>query len=234
MAKSKETGQSEHKCECAPHVHPSQSCDAAHDNSVCLLQLILGERSTELTTVRPAGKTVHSHLISEATVICCSPRSHKDTSRLYKTQLVHLPDAGFMRCILIHSAKPFTWIRLTLVAISVFVSSGWTCSAIFISCQGVGQPHITALSPDSIPADGESIVLDVLGNDFTSQSQIMWNGNALSTTVADSHHLQTAITQQTFESFGGSSGGSVQISVTNGFGGCPIDGNSSVLLLAIR
>lgn len=140
-----------------------------------------------------------------------------------------------MPCIAIHSGKPCILIHLALLALSIIVSSGWTCSAIFISCQGVGQPHITALSPDSVPADAESVLLGVEGNDFTPQSQIRWNGNALATRMVDSHHLQTAITQQTFESFGGSSGGNVQISVSsNGFGGCPIGGNSSVLLLAIR
>ena len=160
---------------------------------------------------------------------------HEYISTLYKAQLVHLPGGGTMPCNAIHSGKPCTWIHLALLALSIIVSSGWTCSAIFISCQGVGQPHITALSPDSVPADAESVLLGVEGNDFTPQSQITWNGNALATRMVDSHHLQTAITQQTFESFGGSSGGNVQISViSNGLGGCPIGANSSIVLLAIR
>ena len=126
---------------------------------------------------------------------------HEYISTLYKAQLVHLPGGGTMPCNAIHSGKPCTWIHLALLALSIIVSSGWTCSAIFISCQGVGQPHITALSPDSVPADAESVPLGVEGNDFTPQSQITWNGNVLATRMVDSHHLQTAITQQTFESF---------------------------------
>jgi hypothetical protein len=45
----------------------------------------------------------------------------------------------------------------------------------------------------------------------------------------DSHHLQTTITQETFESFGG--GTSAQISV--GSPGCPMSGNSAARDLTI-
>ena len=57
------------------------------------------------------------------------------------------------------------------------------------------------------------------------------------TTFMDSSHLQTTITQETFDSFGGVAGSSVQISVrtlgSGGVSGCPIGGNSSTLELAI-
>ncbi len=95
-----------------------------------------------------------------------------------------------------------------------------------------------ALSPDTIRSDAESVLLTVDGSGFTPQSQIMWNGNTLQTTFMDSHHLQTAITRQTFDSLGGSAGSSVQISVrsqgsVDNFG-CPIGGNSAALVLVIN
>lgn len=107
----------------------------------------------------------------------------------------------------------------------------------FVSCQGIAQPQIRSLSPNSIPSDAESVLLTVEGNGFTPQAQILWNGNALPTTVIDSEHLQVTITQQTFESFGGSAGNTVQISARSqgSFAGtgCQIDGTSAVLILSI-
>jgi hypothetical protein len=135
--------------------------------------------------------------------------------------------------------KRFTLIHVALIAALTLLLSGWTCSALFVSCQGVGsQPQIAALSPDTIPSDAESVLLTVDGSGFTPQSQIMWNGNALQTTFMDSHHLRTAITRQTFDSFGGPAGSSVQISVgfqgsADNFG-CPIGGNSAALVLLIN
>ena len=130
-------------------------------------------------------------------------------------------------------------IRLALVGVLTLLSSGWTCGVFFVSCQGVGtQPQINSLSPDTIPNDVETVVLTVEGSGFTPQSQILWNGNALQTTSVDSHHLQTTITEQTFDSFGGSAGSSVQISASSPGSpadtGCPINGNSAALSLAIH
>ena len=128
-------------------------------------------------------------------------------------------------------------IRIALIAVLTLLLSGWTCSALFISCQGVGaQPQINSLSPDNIPNDADSVVLIVLGSGFTPHSQIRWNGNTMQTTFMDSQHLQTTITQQTFESFGGSAG-SVQISVSSqgsaADSGCPVE-NSAALALVIN
>jgi len=135
--------------------------------------------------------------------------------------------------------RPFTLIHVALIAALALLLSGWTCSALFVSCQGVGsQPQIAVLSPDIISSEAESVLLRVDGSGFTTQSQIMWNGNALQTTFTDSHHLQTTVTQQTFGSFGGSVGNDVQISVrsqgsADNFG-CPIGGNSATLVLVIN
>src|SRR5260370_42572842 len=66
----------------------------------------------------------------------------------------------------------------------------------------------------------------------------MWNGNALQTTFTDSRQLQTTITQQTFNSFGGAAGSSVQISVRSlgsvGVLGCPNGGDSATPGLGIN
>jgi hypothetical protein len=144
-----------------------------------------------------------------------------------------------MHSSLAHLRKLFAPIRLALIAALTLLLSGWTCSALFVSCQGVGsQPQIASLSPDTISSDAETVVLAVEGSGFTHQSQILWNGNALPTTVMDSHHLQTTITQQTFDSFNVSAGSSAQISVRSQGSapdtGCPIQGNSAVLVLIIH
>jgi hypothetical protein len=143
-----------------------------------------------------------------------------------------------MRSFLANPCKPFPLIRIALLAALTLLLSGWTCSAMFISCQGVvAQPQINLLSPDTIPGDAQSVLLTVEGSGFTPQSQIMWNGSALQTTFMDAQHVQTTITQQTFDSFGGSAGSSVQISVRSqapGTNGCPIGGNSAALVLVIN
>ena len=133
--------------------------------------------------------------------------------------------------------QPIPWVRIALLVVLTLLVSAWgTCNAMvdFQSCQGIGSvAQVSSLSPEAIPGNSES-VLTVNGSDFTSQSQILWNGNAIPTTFMDPHRLQTTITQQTFVSFGGSAGSSVQISVrTPETGmGCP-GGNSGSLELVI-
>jgi hypothetical protein len=132
------------------------------------------------------------------------------------------------------SGKPLLLIRLTLIATLTLLLSGWTCSVFFASCQGVGsQVQATSLEPKTVPRDTEPILLTVGGDGFDPQSMILWNGNALATTFVDSRHLQAEISQQTFESFGGSSGDNVQISVKSARS---VDhcGNSAFLFLAIN
>jgi hypothetical protein len=146
-----------------------------------------------------------------------------------------------MSACLVYPRKPFLLVRIALVAILTLLLCGWTtCSAIvdFKSCPGsVPQPMITSISPASIPGNVDSILLIVSGSGFSSNSHIMWNGNALQTTFKDSIQLQTTITQQTLISFGGPAGSNVQISVrspqSDRLSGCPNGGDSNTLLLAI-
>ena len=139
---------------------------------------------------------------------------------------------------LAHRYKSFPLIRVGLIAALTLLLSGWTCSALFLSCQGAGQSQVTSLSPGAIPSNAQSVLLTANGSGFTPQSQIMWNGNALQTTFVDSHHVQTTVTQQTFDSFGGSLGNNVQISVRSQASfddlGCPIGRDSATLVLVIN
>ena len=147
-----------------------------------------------------------------------------------------------MRSCLIHPCKPFPMLRIACIASLTLLLCGWsTCTAMvdFNSCQGsMPQPKIASLSPGAVAGDAASALLTVNGSDFVPQSQIMWNGNALQTTFMDSSHLEATITQQTFNSFGGSVGSSVQISVrtlgSGGVSGCPHGGNSATLDLVIN
>jgi len=134
----------------------------------------------------------------------------------------------------------FALVRIAFLASLTLLLSGWTtCNAIvdFNSCQAsLPNPQITSLLPGSIPGDSESVLLIVTGSGFAPQSQILWNGNALTTSFKDSGHLQTTITQQTFASFGGATGGTVQISVRSlgsGGMGCQNNGISATLFLSI-
>lgn len=129
---------------------------------------------------------------------------------------------------------PSPWIRVALIAVLTILLSSWTCRFEFESCEGIPpQAQITSLSPTRVPGDANSVPLTVEGSGFTAQSQILWNGSTLDTTFLDSHHLQATITQETFESFGGSAGNSVQISVTSHRSGCAISGDSARLELRI-
>ena len=67
--------------------------------------------------------------------------------------------------------KPFSLIAL--IAVLTLLFSGWTCSGMFVSCQGVSQAQITSISPGHIPSDTNSVPLTVAGSGFTPQSQIM-------------------------------------------------------------
>lgn len=144
-----------------------------------------------------------------------------------------------MPSFLANPRKPFPLIHIALIVALTLLLSGWACNGMFISCQGVGeQPQITSLSPDTIPSDANSVLLTVEGSGFAPESQILWNGSSLQTTFLDSHRLQTTITQQTFDAFGGSAGSTVQISVSSQGSvtglGCPISGNSATLVLLIN
>jgi hypothetical protein len=144
-----------------------------------------------------------------------------------------------MRSRLGIACKPYC---IALVLVLPPLISAWTCSSIvnFKSCPGaVPQPQLTALSPDTISPDADSVPLTVDGKAFVYQSQILWSGNPPQTKFLDSDHLQATITQQTFESYGGSAGGSALISVMSpGSGmtsieGCQDAGSSGSLALFI-
>ena len=143
---------------------------------------------------------------------------------------------------LVYPRKPCHSLHLALLAALTMLLSGWTtCTALvnFNNCGDmVPQPQISSLSPDSLPGDAESVLLIVNGSGFVPQSQIMWNGNPLQTAFGGSRQLQATITRQTFDSFGGSAGSSVQISVRSQGSapivGCPNGGSSATLVLVIN
>jgi hypothetical protein len=146
-----------------------------------------------------------------------------------------------MRSCLVKTQKPFPLVRIALLAGLTLLFSGWTtCNAIvdFNSCQAsVPTPQIISLLPGSIPGDSESVLLTANGSGFAPESQILWNGQALTTWFKDSGHLETTITHQTFASFGGVAGGTVQISVRSpgsvGGMGCQNGPTSATVLLSI-
>jgi len=146
-----------------------------------------------------------------------------------------------MRSCQVHFRKPVAWLHVVFVATLPLILSAGTCTAIvgFNSCLGIpSAPQITALSPSAISDKTRSVLLIVTGNNFASQSQILWNGNVLPTVFVDSQHLQTSITQQMLEQFGASPGSNILISVSSVVSspvvGCPIGGTSAALVLIIN
>jgi len=147
-----------------------------------------------------------------------------------------------MHPCLVNPCEHFPLARIAFIAVLTLLLSSWsTCNAIvnFSSCLGtVPQPMINSLSPDPMPGNTEPVVLIVNGSGFVPHSQIVWNGSALQTTFMDSDHLRATITQQTFDSFGGSVGSGVKIAVRSQGSvpvlGCPNGGNSATLVLVIN
>lgn len=141
-----------------------------------------------------------------------------------------------MNCAANYLLKPY---RVGLILVLAALSSAWTCSAV-VNLNGcpdaTSHPQIGALSPNPISANVSEEVLSVDGMGFGPQSEILWNKYPLPTTFRDSQHLQTTITQETYGTYGGSTGTTVQISVSSpGTGsavGCT-NGNSSTALLEI-
>ena len=131
--------------------------------------------------------------------------------------------------------------RLLFLAALILLVSGWTCSAFFSwgNCENQASPaQIASLSPDTILSEAGPVLLTVEGSGFTPQATILWNGSTLETTFKDAHHLETTVTQQTFESFGGSAGGNVLISVrprgSVADSGCPKQQDSAARPLVIQ
>jgi hypothetical protein len=142
-----------------------------------------------------------------------------------------------MHATFFNPGLPVSVIRVALIATMTLLLSGWTCGALFVSCQGIGSPQVTSLSPGSISSNAEPVLMAVEGTNFSPQSQIMWDGQALQTTFMDARHLHTVITHQTLDSLGASPGTRVQISVkSQGSGdlGCPIGGDSAALVLVVN
>ena len=60
----------------------------------------------------------------------------------------------------------------------------------------IGPPQLTlsSISPTSVSAGSAAFTLTAFGADFTSSSEILWNGIALPTTLVSANELQAAVT----------------------------------------
>jgi len=162
--------------------------------------------------------------------------SEDELMTLSERKMAHGRTAA-MRYLVRIARKPH-YILFVLVLVSL--CSGWTCTAVvnLDNCRAATPyPQIGALSPNPISADTVSTVLTVEGSGFVPQSEVLWDKNPMPTAFVDSSHLQTTVTQQTFDSFGGQAGTNVLITVTSpgttSVVGCSNGGNSSTLLLEI-
>ena len=57
---------------------------------------------------------------------------------------------------------------------------------------GAPTPAITALTPNSTPANGPAFTLTVDGSGFVSDSRVYWNGHAVATTFVSATRLTAA------------------------------------------
>ncbi len=72
---------------------------------------------------------------------------------------------------------------------------------LYLSVLGCGNPglseasapRISQIFPQAIAAGTPSQIIKVMGNNFTSQAAVLWNGRALPTTVVDSNTLTGAV-----------------------------------------
>jgi len=133
--------------------------------------------------------------------------------------------------------KPY---RIALVLALGALLSAWTCTAVvnLDNCRdAVPHPQIGALSLNPISADIVSGVLSVEGMGFCSPIRDPVEQIHCQPRSSISRHLQATVTQRTFDSFGGSAGESVLISVVssgnNSVVDCPNRGNSSTVILEV-
>ncbi len=59
--------------------------------------------------------------------------------------------------------------------------------------QSVPTPSITQILPQSIPAGSKPVTMQITGSNFTNQAVVLWNGDALATSVVNSSTLAVTI-----------------------------------------
>jgi hypothetical protein len=131
---------------------------------------------------------------------------------------------------------PHNQIQKSLFVILLAIMFLTGCDAINPFCRSARPtPGLTALAPDSgsLSQVQNGLLLTVNGSHFYSDSVILWNGAALSTTVMSSTQLQATITTIQI-----SSPGTAQIAVhtpanTSGDLGCDSGGNSNALTFTV-
>jgi hypothetical protein len=75
---------------------------------------------------------------------------------------------------------------LLLGALAIFLLPTFSCSC-------PSTPSVSSLSPSSATAGGAGFTLTVNGGNFNSNSVIVWNGTAQTTSFVNGHQLTTSI-----------------------------------------
>ena len=82
------------------------------------------------------------------------------------------------------------------VAVTITVvnpgSSGGTSNGISFAVENL-VPVVTSITPSWVPPGGSGVQLTVGGSGFSGNSQIRWNGTALTTTLVSGHELKASI-----------------------------------------
>jgi Putative Ig domain len=102
---------------------------------------------------------------------------------------------------------------------SVSMNLGLTLVSFLLGCgsgvfQLTGVPSISQILPQTIAAGSPALTMKVTGTNFTSQSVILWNGTALTTSVVDSNTVSGKVSSSIV-----STPSTVQLKVQNGEAG---------------
>jgi hypothetical protein len=99
---------------------------------------------------------------------------------------------------------------LQTVTIQTPTPGGGTSTGLTFTVTGNSVPQIVSLSPNSVIAEGSGFTLTVNGSGFVATSQVLWNGNARTTTFVTSSQLTISVTSSDIAVIG-----SASVSVTS-------------------
>ncbi len=122
------------------------------------------------------------------------------------------------------------------VTVQTPTPGGGVTSGLTFTVTGNSVPQIVSLSPPSVIAGGAGFTLTVNGSGFVSLSQVLWNGNARTTTFVSSSQLTIAVTSSDIASIGSatvavsspSPGGGASGTITFNINGNPTPTTSSI------
>jgi hypothetical protein len=125
---------------------------------------------------------------------------------------------------------------LQTVTVQTPTPGGGASTGLTFTVTGNSVPQIVSLSPSSVIAGGAGFTLAVNGSGFVGTSQVLWNGNARTTTFVTSSQLTISVTSSDIASIGTASvavsspspGGGTSGTLTFNINGNPVPTTSGI------